>query len=268
MPARTRFLPALRAPSGSERAPRATQLDAAYRYIYDQIARGQVEPGAKLSRRRLATEIGVSPALVQHALGQLEKAGLVECRPRSGTYVRELTAEEFANLCDVRELVEPYAAARAAGRITPQQIKVLEASCRRYRELEARVPKVTSALEMWQIHHALIEEEQVFHGTILAAAGNAMLASLIQSLHLLGQVRHNFAMSSLSRNPHVADEHLRIVRALKSRDAEEARVSMLEHLQNGRTHLEERLRHRDETHTTVPSHFSVNGREFTGKVVT
>lgn len=252
------------ATGGAARTPGTSQLDAAYKYIRDQIARGEVEPGAKLSRRKLAHEIGVSPALVQHALGQLEKAGLVDCRARSGTYVRELTAEEFANLCDVRELVEPYAAARAAERLTSQQIKVLESSCRRYHSLEAQIPVTTVPLSLWRIHHSLIEEEQVFHGTILEAAGNSMLASLIQSLHLLGQVRHNFAMSSLSRNPEVAREHQNIVLALKARDPQLASKRMLEHLQNGRNTLEERLRRRVSTLEAGPE----NGHEFSGNVVT
>lgn len=252
------------AATGAPRTARTSQLDSAYGYIRDQIARGEVEPGAKLSRRKLAHEIGVSPALVQHALGQLEKAGMVECRARSGTYVRELTAEEFANLCDVRELVEPFAAARAAERITAQQLKVLESSCRRYQSLEDQIPVTSEPLGLWRIHHALIEEEQVFHGTILAAAGNSMLASLIQSLHLLGQVRHNFAMSSLSRNPHVAEEHQQIVLALKARDSQLASSRMREHLQNGRTVLEERLR----CWTPDRDPARESGPEFAAKVVT
>lgn len=245
-------------------AARTSQLDAAYGYIRNQIARGVVEPGAKLSRRKLAHEIGVSPALVQHALGQLEKAGLVDCRARSGTYVRELTAEEFANLCDVRELVEPFAAGRATERITAQQLKVLESSCRRYHDLEEQIPVTSEPLGLWRIHHELIEEEQVFHGTILAAAGNSMLASLIQSLHLLGQVRHNFAMSSLSRNPHVAEEHQQIVLALKARDPQLASSRMREHLHSGRTVLEERLRRWPEDRDRS----SKSGPEFAAKVVT
>jgi len=232
----------MRAPFRQARLSRATQLDAAYSFIHDQIAGGKVEPGAKLSRRRLADQIGVSPALVQHALGQLEQAGLVECRARSGTYVRELTMDEFANLCDVRELVEPYAAARAAERINSQQIKVLEASCRRYRALENRILKTADPQEHWRIHYALVAEEQVFHGTILAAAENAMLTMLTQSLHMLGQVRHNFADGTLGRGPRAVDDHVQIVRALKARDAKQARSRMLSHLENARVYLNDLLR--------------------------
>ena len=220
---------------------RTSQLDATYNYIHDKVARGELEPGQKLSRRKLADEIGVSPALVQHALGQLEKAGLVECRAQSGTYVRELTAEEFANLCEMRELIEPYAAARAAERITKAQIKILENSCRRYHDFETQITLAESAQELWKIHSALIDEERVFHGTILSAAGNDLLTSLTQSLRLLALVRHDFAMGSLHRDANVAAEHQLIVAALKAHNAEEARRCMLEHIQNGRDMLKQRL---------------------------
>lgn len=220
---------------------KTSQLDATYEYIRNKLTRGELEPGEKLSRRKLAEEIGVSPALVQHALGQLEKAGLVECRAQSGTYVRELTAEEFANLCDLRELIEPYAAARAAERITAAQLKILEYSCKRYHNCETRISQSESARDLWNIHSELIDEERVFHGTILSAAGNELLTTLIQSLRLLAHVRHDFAKGSLDRNSNVAAEHQRIVAALKAHDPELARTSMLEHIQNGRDVLKQRL---------------------------
>ena len=221
--------------------PKVSQLEATYDYIRNKLTRGELEPGEKLSRRKLAEEIGVSPALVQHALGQLEKAGLVECRAQSGTYVRELTAEEFANLCDLRELIEPYAAARAAERITEEQLSTLERSCERYHNCEMRISQSQSARELWNIHSELIDEERIFHGTILSAAGNELLTTLIQSLRLLAHVRHDFAKGSLVRNSDVAAEHQRIVEALQAHDTELARSTMLEHIHKGRDVLKQRL---------------------------
>ena len=221
--------------------PKVSQLEATYDYIRNKLTRGELEPGEKLSRRKLAEEIGVSPALVQHALGQLEKAGLVECRAQSGTYVRELTAEEFANLCDLRELIEPYAAARAAERITEEQLSTLERSCERYHNCEMRISQSQSARELWNIHSELIDEERIFHGTILSAAGNDLLTTLIQSLRLLAHVRHDFAKGSLVRNSDVAAEHQRIVEALQAHDTELARSTMLEHIHKGRDVLKQRL---------------------------
>ena len=220
-----------------------TRLDAAYEYIYGKLVRGELEPGRKLSRRKLAGEIGVSPALVQHALNQLEKAGLVECRPQSGTYVRTLTAEEFDNLCDLRELIEPYAAARAAERITESQLEILADSCRRYAALQIRISPEASPRELWQLHSEIIDVERLFHGTILQAAGNPLVASLAQSLRVLAHVRQDFVLNSVTRSGHQAtlDEHGQILAALQARAADQARQHMLEHLQNGREAFKQRL---------------------------
>lgn len=220
---------------------RISQLDTVYEYIHNKLARGELEPGQKLSRRRLAEEIGASPALVQHVLGQLEKAGLVECRAQSGTYVRALTQQEFSNLCDLRELVEPYAASRAAERITAAQLKILENSCRRYEALEDRISGTTSDHEFWKLHRELIDEERVFHGTILSAAGNDLLTSMIQSLRVLAQVPHEFAKTSLTKNVRSGVEHRRIIAALNAHDADLAGHSMREHIHNGSDMVKQRL---------------------------
>lgn len=222
--------------------PRNDQLRKAYEYIQNKLAGGEFEAGQKLSRRKLAEEIGVSPALVQHALGQLERAGLVECRPQSGTYVREFTAQEYADLCELRDLIEPYAAARAAERINEQQLLILDNSCDRFESWELMVPNTVDSHELWKIHREIIEEERIFHGTILTAAANSLLATLSQSLRLLAQVRHNFAGTTLVLTPNVAEEHRGIVAALRAHDPELAHERMLEHLRIGRERFQDRLR--------------------------
>lgn len=223
---------------------RISQLDTAYEYIHSKLARGELEPGQKLSRRKLAEEIGTSPALVQHVLGQLEKAGLVECRAQSGTYVRALTQVEFTNLCDVRELIEPYAAARASQQITKPQLKLLDQSCQSYEALWKRIEVTVSDHEFWKLHQELVDEEWVFHGAILSATGNDLLKSMIQSLRILAQVPHAFAKMSLTRNVHFgedSDEHRQIVAALKARDADLASRVMLHHIHRGSDQLKQRL---------------------------
>ena len=214
--------------------PVVTQLETTYEYLRDLIARGVVAPGKKLSRRRLAEEVGVSPALVQQALGQLENEGLVERRPQSGTYVRELTLDEYANLCDLRELIEPYAAARAASRITDRQLASLQKSCQRFRRLGERSQQAEDAAKNWRIVGKLVQEEQVFHGTILNAAQNPLLVNVISNLRLLAQVRSNRSETATQRHLKIADEHEGILLALQARDADLAHTRMLEHIRGSR----------------------------------
>lgn len=214
--------------------PVKSQLDKAYSYIREQIEGGMVRPGQRLSRRELAAEIGVSPTLVQQALAQLDREGITESRPRQGTYVRELSGDEFANLCDVRELVEPYAAACAALRITPQQIRILRDSCERYQQIQSQTHLPDHATAAWLRRCQVIREELVFHGTILQASGNPLLANLVSTLRLLGQVSPRLVYEGGQDNENsplvIAYEHEGIVEAIEARDSELARERMFNHI--------------------------------------
>lgn len=215
-----------------------SQLDKAYSHIRERIEGGMIRPGQRLSRRELAVEIGVSPTLVQQALAQLDREGITESRPRQGTYVRELSQEEFANLCDVRELVEPYAAACAAQRITSEQIEILRESCARYQQIQSETHLPEHASAAWLRRCQLIREELVFHGTILKASGNPILANLVSTLRLLGQVSPGLVYEDGRDNENsplvIACEHEGIVEAIAARDSELARERMHSHIRGAR----------------------------------
>lgn len=219
-----------------------SQLNRAYTYIREQIESGIVRPGQRLSRRVLAEEIGVSPAAVLKALAQLEREGVTEARPRSGTYVRELSDEEFADLCDVREMIEPYAAARAAERITEDQLRVLRESCWRYHQFASIFPLPRDATTAWLQHCQIDQEERLFHGTIFQASGNKLLVQLSQTLRLLSHVSLQlvYANGSVRENNTtvVAYEHAAIVEAIAARDSDLACERMLNHLRGARMVLE------------------------------
>jgi DNA-binding transcriptional regulator YhcF (GntR family) len=74
-------------------------------HLYEQLAsdvaasisRGTLRPGDRLpSVRRFSEERGVSIATVLQAYVQLENAGLVEVRPKSGHFVRSRRALSLA----------------------------------------------------------------------------------------------------------------------------------------------------------------------------
>ena len=86
-----------------------SRMDQAYHAVRRHLLRGA--PG-RVSRRRLAAELGVSQACVQAALGRLEGEGLLETRPQSGTHIRVVDIAEYHRVYDLRELLESYAAGR------------------------------------------------------------------------------------------------------------------------------------------------------------
>lgn len=92
----------------SKKKPSLAQI--AYDRIRERILKGQYPPGAALSRRRLAEELGMSLLPISEALQRLESAGLIETRPRAGTRVRIPPKKEVLERYLLREALESQAA--------------------------------------------------------------------------------------------------------------------------------------------------------------
>src|SRR5687768_18315906 len=75
-----------------------------------RIIRGDIQPGEPLSELALAEEFGVSRTPVREALKQLQTEGLIEIRPRVGTFVTTPSRREITELFEMKELLEGAAA--------------------------------------------------------------------------------------------------------------------------------------------------------------
>jgi len=82
----------------------------AYVILRERILRGELPIGKVISRRKLATEFGMSLLPVSEAFLRLEFEGLLESRPRAGTRVRIPTEEDVRGHYVVREALEAEAA--------------------------------------------------------------------------------------------------------------------------------------------------------------
>ncbi len=92
----------------TKKKPSLAQL--AYERIRERILKGDYPPGAALSRRKLAEELGMSLLPISEALQRLEAAGLIETRPRAGTRVRIPPKQEVLERYLLREALESQAA--------------------------------------------------------------------------------------------------------------------------------------------------------------
>src|SRR3954471_3989718 len=137
------------------------------------ILTGALAPGARLRAEPLAERLQTSRTPVREALILLEREGLVDVEPRRGAVVRQFDAADLADLYDVRALIEPYAARRAATRIGPADLARLVALRDR---ADARGATGAAAVED-QI--ALNEE---FHGIVVAAAASPRLEAALRAV--------------------------------------------------------------------------------------
>nr|WSX49388.1 GntR family transcriptional regulator [Streptomyces sp. NBC_00974] len=144
--------------------------------IRDDIVSGVFGPGARLTEEVLARRYGVSRVPVREALRTLESEGFVTTRRHSGACVAEPTEREAADLLELRMLLEPLAAARAARRRSEGHLKVLRGLVRLGQERAKRGQgEDLRSLGGW------------FHETLAQASDSPGLIAL------LTQMRHKVA---------------------------------------------------------------------------
>ncbi|MEU3500393.1 GntR family transcriptional regulator [Streptomyces hundungensis] len=106
--------------------------------LRDDIVSGVLARGSRLIEDVLARRYGVSRVPVREALRTLEAEGFVTTRRHAGAWVAEPTEVEAVDLLELRALVAPLAAARAARRRTEAHLKVLRGLVRLGQDRAAR----------------------------------------------------------------------------------------------------------------------------------
>src|SRR5512144_3454948 len=86
--------------------------------LLGQILRGELGPGERISPPVIAAALGVSITPVRDAVNQMAAEGLVMVTPRRGTVVSPVSIRDIEELYEIRLMLEPEAAERAAGRAT------------------------------------------------------------------------------------------------------------------------------------------------------
>src|SRR3954468_4122360 len=93
--------------------------DAVLALLMDQV----IEPGSRASIDGIARQLDVSPTPVREALARLESEGpVVKKAPKASTAAPLLDGEGLRQLFEMRRLLEPYAARRAAAGLDPETL--------------------------------------------------------------------------------------------------------------------------------------------------
>ncbi|MGV9311663.1 GntR family transcriptional regulator [Streptomyces sp. NPDC003691] len=182
------------------------------RAIRDDIVSGVFPRGGRLTEEQLARRYGVSRVPVREALRTLESEGFVTTRRHAGACVAEPDEREAADLLEIRALLEPLAAARAARHRTAGHLKVLRGLVRLGQERAARgrVGELRS-LDDW------------FHETLAQASAAPGLIALLTPLRR--KIAWMYAVEPGFRRPVESwAEHGAIVDAVGRRDPERARA--------------------------------------------
>ncbi|MEW5814652.1 MAG: FadR/GntR family transcriptional regulator [Spirochaetota bacterium] len=228
---------------------KVTRTRSLYEQIADKIQHmivtKELEPGQKLApERELTTMLGVSRPTMREAMKVLRDRGLLEYRPGNGTYVKSISTSSmhesmerffinkdrpYLELMQIREIIEPAAAALAAERDIPEVIEELEKTIR---DLDS----IKTSTESYS------EVNLRFHVGIIKATGNEMLLALLTPI--LGFLKEAVTeIQKLSMNaPTGPADHHAILECIKNKQPDAAKKLMEEHLTQAKVHLEEWLK--------------------------
>lgn len=202
----------------------ARVVDAMRQRIID----GSMEPGGALSELALAEEFSVSRTPIREALKQLQTEGLVEIRPRVGTFVATPSRREIIELFEMKELLEGAAARLLAQRGHVAEIDLLEDNLEQADRAVARDDRVRYA-----------DLVQVFHDLLIQGSDNQKLKAHYRTL--MNQLAYpRLVQTSLNQPGRPLEserEHHMVLQLIKDKDGDGAERIMRGHVRASRRAL-------------------------------
>lgn len=202
------------------------------------IRSGQLSPGDQLATERdLAEQFSVSRTAVREAISALVQRGLIEVRPGRGTFVVDRTAQVVGsslqlmvqvgqqgalhNIVEVREILEPEIAARAAQRADKAHIEAIWVALE---ELDAVIGDADG----------FVAADTRFHLALAAACGNDIIVRLLDSIVDMLVEQRRQVLITVQDSIAAQQHHRLIVAAIVARDPQAARQAMQEHMRKVR----------------------------------
>ncbi|GEE00892.1 GntR family transcriptional regulator [Gordonia spumicola] len=193
--------------------------DAVASFVREQIMSGHMKPGEFLRMEPIAEMVGVSITPVREGLLRLSNEGFVTAVPRRGFVVAEFTRQDVRDLFWAQSSLSGELAARAAERISDEQL----------RELEEVMERCDAAVEVNDTE-AIGTLGHQFHRLINLAADSDRLARLLASI--VKHLPNSFYASIETHVRTVTPEHHELLEALQAHDAGRAREVTERHIVN------------------------------------
>ena len=198
-------------------APSATER--AYRHTRDGVLDGTYPAGSLITEGDVSEAVGVSRTPVREAFLRLQAEGWLRLYPKRGALVVPVSAAEIDDVIETRGMVERFAVE-----------KVIAAG--RHREVGARLRESLAAQRrLRRSPEPFTEADRDFHGLVVAATGNRVLADLYGALR---DRQLRMGVSALQGDPQrvdrILEEHTVLADAIAAGDLDTALATVAHHL--------------------------------------
>ncbi|MCD8082083.1 MAG: GntR family transcriptional regulator [Clostridiales bacterium] len=195
--------------------------DVVFNTLRQAILKGELEPGERLMEIQLANRLGVSRTPIREAIRKLELEGLVLMIPRKGAEVAKISEKNLRDVLEVRRSLDELAIELACQRMTEDDIRNLE------KAQEAFIHAIENGDAMM-----MAEADEHYHDVIYEGTGNSRLVQILNNLREnLYRFRLEYIKDEEKRQILIM-EHENILKAIRSRHIEEAKLAIREHVVN------------------------------------
>ncbi len=203
--------------------------DSAYRRIRSDVIFGVLEPGQKLKLEKMSAAYGTSVSTLRETLNRLCSEGFVIAEGQRGFEVTSISAIEFRQIAELRELLEGHAIEQSfkAGDLDWEAL-VVSAHHKLSAMERAMLAGDKSKTEAWK------QCDWQFHRALIAACGSQVLLDTLSSVY--DRYLRYQMLAVVFRGEAAAIEHRELMSAALARDAAKARKLL-------HTHIHDCVRH-------------------------
>ena len=218
---------------------RKSLVDVVADELLDRIVAGEFPPGSGVpGELELSARHEVSRMTVREAMKTLVARRILRVERGRGTFVNPLNqwssleavlraasegqddAAVAVQLIELRRMLETGAAELAANRITADELE----------EMDEQLAQMRAAHEANDVD-SFVAADLAFHDLILHASGNVFVAVLFEPLTRILASRRAQTSKVVQIQINAIAEHANIMDAMRSRDAERARLAMDRHME-------------------------------------
>ena len=186
--------------------------DFAYRILCDELIVLDIKPGEPLNDEVISRRLGVGRTPIREAMKRLESDHLVVAYPRRGTFASGVDIKDLAEISEIRQLLEPAAAARAARIASPQLRKEL-------RDFALEVGQLLPALQSQQ---ELMRLDMRVHRTIYRATGSRHLEEVLIRYDNLATRIWSLVLEKLPPVSEHISQHIELLQCIAAGDSDAA----------------------------------------------
>lgn len=194
-------------------------FDKVYTYLRKEIIANNLKPGSRINYDELSNKLQISKTPLRDAINRLEEDGLIEVKPRSGTFVKNIEMNDVIDVYQVRKALELLALELACERLAKPQIE----------DMIKEMNQVDEDIIRGE-YDSFFSMDRKFHQWIIEWSNNKLLMKAMNGIEARVQRLTVLTTNNNERPKYSNKQHQEILYYMLQRDIENAKKIMICHI--------------------------------------